>query len=344
MLGGAVLVAVLAVGIVAVGTDYPDRAADEVRAFLEDAPSPVVEDQRDRLTSFRSNGRVAQWEVAWRAFEGAPVAGTGAGTYRVEWEEAREQTGEIQDAHGLFVEMLGELGLPGLLLLLVAVGTPIALALRRLAGPSGMRTRRSWPPPRRCSSTLRSTGTGRCPRSSGGSSRPGAWSAPPAAHRAGDRAGPPRPIRLVAAVACLLLALLPASVWLSQRELDRATRAFRAGDCRTAVDAGLASLGRFNARPEPFELLGYCDLRAGQEELGVAAMRAARQRDPRDWQYAYGEAVALAVAGGDPRPALAEARSRNPLEVLPQELSAAIDGAPRRRWPRLGAAATLPAR
>ena len=54
--------------------------------------------------------------------------------------------------------------------------------------------------------------------------------------------------------------------------------------------------------------------------LAVDAMRAARVRDPRNWQYAYGLAVAQALAGEDPRPSAALALRLNPLEPLARKL------------------------
>ena len=61
-------------------------------------------------------------------------------------------------------------------------------------------------------------------------------------------------------------------------------------------------------------MLGWCDARAGQQKLAVAAMRNAQRRDPGDWHYAYGLAVTQALAGQDPRPAAAQALRLNPLE------------------------------
>ena len=65
-------------------------------------------------------------------------------------------------------------------------------------------------------------------------------------------------------------------------------------------------------RAEPFELIGYCDLRAGEPALAVAAFEAARRRDPEAWQYAYGLTVARALAGQDPRPAIADGAPPQP--------------------------------
>ncbi len=138
------------------------------------------------------------------------------------------------------------------------------------------------------------------------------------------------------------MAVAPATVVASQAALDRGTRAFRAADCTGAVDGALDSIGALASRPEPYELLGYCNLRAGQDELGLAAMQAARRRDPENWEFAYGLAVAQALNRQDPRPAAALALRLNPLDVRAQELSKALQrGGPGRRA-RAAARARIP--
>jgi hypothetical protein len=92
--------------------------------------------------------------------------------------------------------------------------------------------------------------------------------------------------------------------------------AFHRGDCTAAVDAALASTDRLSVRPEPFEVLGWCDVRAGQGRLALAAMTAAHDRDPHNWAYVYGLAVSRALAGLDPRPLAREASRLNPRDPL----------------------------
>ena len=94
------------------------------------------------------------------------------------------------------------------------------------------------------------------------------------------------------------------------RRLDE----LRAGDCATATDEALNSIDALSSQAGAFEVLGWCDARAGQQKLAVAAMRNAQRRDPGDWHYAYGLAVTQALAGQDPRPAAAQARRLNPLD------------------------------
>jgi Flp pilus assembly protein TadD len=147
---------------------------------------------------------------------------------------------------------------------------------------------------------------------------------------------------VVAGLGCLLLLAGPVSVAASQRALDGGTRAFKAGDCAVATDRALDSLDALGVRPEPFELLGYCNLRGGREELAVDAFESARARDPEDWQYAYGLAVAQALAGEDPRAMARLARRLNPRDARARELAAALRGGGPRRWARAAARARVP--
>jgi hypothetical protein len=126
--------------------------------------------------------------------------------------------------------------------------------------------------------------------------------------------------RIVASLAVLVLALTPYFMWRSQAPLDNAQAALRANDCDTALDDALNAISAFGVRPEPWEVLGYCDARAGQYALATRAMDAAHARDPRNWQYVYGQAIVAGVAGRDPLPAAREALALNPLEPLARTL------------------------
>jgi Flp pilus assembly protein TadD len=162
---------------------------------------------------------------------------------------------------------------------------------------------------------------------------------------AGDRQAewsPARLTRLLAALACLFVAVTPALVAVSQQRLNRSVNAFKRGDCATTIDSALGSLDVMAARAEPYELLGYCDARAGQDGLAVRAMEGARERDPGNWEYAYGLAVTQALEGRDPRAAAELARRLNPKEPLAIRLERGLrsDSPARRR--QVAARADIP--
>jgi hypothetical protein len=87
-------------------------------------------------------------------------------------------------------------------------------------------------------------------------------------------------------------------------------------------------------RGDPYEIVGYCELRDGSAERGVAAMRDALDRDPHNWEYRYGLALAKAVAGRDPRPDAREALRLNPRDLQTQEAVERFDDGTPRQWRR----------
>jgi hypothetical protein len=349
----AVLASVAVATVVAltagtVALDVPQRATDAWASFSADGIVPSTGDLRDRLTQLGNNGRFDGWRVARDAFADEPLHGTGAGTFRLAWERERPAPPfQIVDAHSLYLEAAAELGIVGVALLLVALLTPPVVALRRLRGPQRHAAAAfaaaslvllvhagvdwDWEMPALFVWFFAAAGVC-CAAGAAAPGRAAAWA-------------PGRLPRVLGGLACLLVALTPALVAVSQAPLDRAVAAFHADDCAAAVDGALDSLGRLRVRPEPYEVLGYCNARGGAGRLAVGAMTAARRRDPRNWQYAYGLALAEAVAGGDPRPAAAEARRLNPLEPLARDLHARLsktkDGE-RDRWRRIAQRSPIP--
>jgi hypothetical protein len=321
-------VAALAVVLVATATlttDLPRRLDRQRQAFAEGGILPGQPDLRKRLTQTGNNGRVANWTVAWDAFEAQPWHGSGAGTYRLLWERNRPLDFQVNDGHSLYLETLAEFGAPGLILLLPALLIPLVVAMSRLR-----RTERHAAGAFLAASVALLLHAG----------VDWDWELPVlfvwffaaagVVLAAGEREGRPRArpparlTRLVAGLACLVLLLSPALVVASQARLDRSVRAFKRGDCVRATGAALDSLSSLAVRAEPWEIVGYCDARAGQDRLAVAAMRHAQSRDPDNWQYAYGLAVAQALAGEDPRASAARARFLDPREPLTATLVRAL--------------------
>ncbi len=57
------------------------------------------------------------------------------------------------------------------------------------------------------------------------------------------------------------------------------------------MDSALGAAEVLSPRPEPYAILGYCDVRLGVSRLGVQAMENAISRDPGNWEYHYGLAL-----------------------------------------------------
>jgi len=331
VLAGGVL-GVLVVGAVAVNA--PHRINEARRTFSEGQYYAGTADLRDRLTSTVDNGRIDNWHVALDGFDESPFHGTGAGTYRLTWELDRPAPPvQMNDGHSLYLETLSELGVVGLALLLIVLVTPLVFALRGLGGPerhaygaffagAGMLALHAgvdwdWEMPALFVWVFAGSGV--------------VLAAREGAARWGEIGRTPR---IAAALAVLVLALTPALMWTSQGPLEDAQAALADNDCRTGIDKALDAIGKLGVRPEPWEVLGYCDARAGQYALATRAMNAARARDPKNWRYAYGQAIIDGVSGRDPRPAAREALRLNPLEPLAVTLVRELDrtrGPARRR-------------
>ena len=342
----AVVAAVCVAGVVLALTagDLVDRIDEQRNEFTSGAAVDTSEDARDRLASFGSNGRVDQWRVARDTFEAAPWRGEGAGTYRLAWELRRPSPPlQVVDGHSLYLETLAELGIPGLVLLAVALGALLLAGARRLRGPGRHAAAAfvaaglallvhagldwDWEMPVLFGWFFAAGGIAAAAR--GGAAR---------------EVGPPRLGRIVAGLALLLVAVTPALVWSSQAALDDSQAAFDRGDCTRAVDRALDSVDRLRVRAAPHAIVGYCDMRARQPGLAVAAMRRAEARDPRNWEYHYGLAIARALAGQDPRADARTAVRLNPLEPIALDLERSLQRARPARWPSIAGRAQIPGR
>jgi hypothetical protein len=151
-----------------------------------------------------------------------------------------------------------------------------------------------------------------------------------------------RSLGILCGVGCVVLALVPLAVLRSQAPLIDAQRALRAGDCQRVIDRSVASASALSVRPEPLELLAWCDVRIGRPELAVQMAEAAVRRDPGSWGPRYTLALMRAVAGEDPRPAARAALDRNPLHPYARDAVRRFNPENRRSWRRLALEAPLP--
>jgi hypothetical protein len=153
---------------------------------------------------------------------------------------------------------------------------------------------------------------------------------------------PGRTGRLILGIGVLVLLVTPALVAQSQGKLQESIRAFRAGDCAQAVDDALSSNSALSVRPEPFLVLGLCDVRIGQPRLGIAAIKGAITRDPDNWQYRYSLALVKAASGIDPRPDARQAARMNPLSSITRDALQRFDSSDPDVWKRRSVTAPLP--
>lgn len=302
--------------------------SNEYHRFVHPTAGSNPQDLRARLTDPSNNGRLEYWRVAWQQFKTRPLAGQGAGTYQEAWTKYRRVDYPVLDAHSLYLETLGELGIVGLALLLTTIVTVLVRVVARARGSgralyaavfavllayaihAGVDWDWEMPVVTIIFFALGGFALARRPHEPAHS----ASRAPVGTRWRGGWA-----IRSALAAACILVGLLPGYVWLSQRKLDAASYAFSQGDCVTARGDALSAISILGNRAEPYELASYCDLRLGMNQAALAAMNKAVSLDPNNWNYRYGLVLMRAATGLDPRQAAREALALNPRDSDVQE-------------------------
>ena len=106
------------------------------RRVWDDALSgPLSTGTNERLFDLSSNGRFGLWSTAWETFSDHRVIGVGGGTYWQEWVESWRGFFASTEAHSVYAETLAELGIIGLVLLVVVLVPPFAGAVRARRSP-----------------------------------------------------------------------------------------------------------------------------------------------------------------------------------------------------------------
>ena len=354
VLGGAMALALAAVVVVVVSLDVPGVAARQYDRLVNGVV-PGDASPQERLTAPGASGRFEEWEVAWRQFRAEPATGAGAGTYQAVWAENRPTPRELRDAHSLYFELASELGVVGLGLMVVAIGAILIGLVARCRGPeraayaalaaawlgwaahAGIDWDWEIPAltlPFLLLATAGLAARGRDPAEATSASEP----------RPGKRStrGPARLTRVLVGLGLLALIVTPALVAVSQLRLESSLRAWKQSDCPRTIDDALGSLDALPVRPEPFELVAYCDSRFALNDLADGAMRSAIARDRRSWDLWYGLAMVHGAGRRDPRPAMAEAARLNPLEPMTIEGTRMFRTDDPAVWQRRALSAPLP--
>jgi hypothetical protein len=132
----AAVVAVASILIIALATGLPGELSEQWETF-KSRSSTVRPDESTRgrqILDFSGSGRYQFWESAVDANATDPLLGIGAGTFQFWWTEHGSYYGPTRDAHSLYIETLGELGVVGLVLIggfsLAVLGIGTARVLR----------------------------------------------------------------------------------------------------------------------------------------------------------------------------------------------------------------------
>jgi hypothetical protein len=294
-----------------------------------------------RLTQLGSNGRIYEWRVAWvDGFLRHPIEGTGAGTYATLWTRYGPAPSRVLNAHSVYIEEFGELGfIGGGLVIVIVLSILIALA-RRSRGSE----RELWAP-LLVGSVMWAIHAGvdwdwQMPAITAWVFAAGGLAlAAPVSHA---RFQTPPAGRFALALGCLLVAITPAEIWRSQTQIIKAVNDFEQGHCIAAEDAALASNAALSSRPDPFELVSYCEAGVQRYALALNAIAAAETRDPQNWELRYSESLIRAIAGLDPRPAAYAAMARYPTSPLTRSTVREFSTGNAATWRRYALGAPLP--
>jgi hypothetical protein len=323
--GAWVSVVVVAVAV-ALAVNAPSRISDQYHRFVETAQAGPGQDIRASIFDPSNRGLIDNWSVALRAFRDQPVHGQGAGTYEVYWNRERpaKQAGyDVTNAHSLYVEVLGELGAVGFVLLMtVLVAILVALAPfgrggRRPLYAALFATALAWAVHAGVDWDWQTPAVTAWVFALGGAAL--------AAHESSvSPSGARQGVRVTVGLLALLAIVAPGLVFASQRQLNDSLDALRAGNCTRAVDRATASISTLDIRPEPYQVLALCQAKRGRTGFAIQAMEKAATRDPDNWRYAFTLGVLQGGAGLDPRPELVRASRLNPQRVEIKDLLAAV--------------------
>jgi hypothetical protein len=135
------VVALALVGVATVWTRYgsPPQLTERAWNSFKGPPKGTRTggDVSQRLLSLSSNGRIDFWTTSWETFRREPIHGNGAGTFWQLWAAEPERPGNTTEGHSLYAETLGELGMVGLGVLVLALGAPFAAVRRARRAPLG---------------------------------------------------------------------------------------------------------------------------------------------------------------------------------------------------------------
>ena len=304
----ALVVIALAGAFVAVAGNPVDWASDRIDEFEAGGSGPDP-GASTRFTGGVASGRNDFWGVAIDELSEDPARGGGAGSFRYVYLAQRETDQAPDDAHGIGFTMASELGLPGVVLLLVFLIAATIGAVRSwrlgpaaaLIAAGGLAAGASWLV---------------------GSSYDWGWTFPaltaPVLALLGAACAPALlaldrgdgRLRWLGAGGAILLALTMVPLYLSERYADAAYNDWRDDPTRAYEDLERAAdLNPFADQP----LLGKAliAMQQGDEEVALEALERAEERKPDEWTtHLY---IGTLLAQHDPERAIAELETASEL-------------------------------
>ena len=122
--------ALLAIVVIGTAAGLPGTISDKWDNFKSQGSGSENDSRGTQILDFNGSGRYQFWEAAVDANKTDPLIGIGPGTFQFWWAKHASVAGApVVDAHSLYIETLGELGIVGLVLIggfsiaLLAIGT-----------------------------------------------------------------------------------------------------------------------------------------------------------------------------------------------------------------------------
>lgn len=130
-LGQALVASIALLLVLGLIVSHPVRRFEQFKHNAGPATTSPSYYTTDHLLSGGGNGRWQMWSAAGDEWQQHPVIGNGAGSFAEWWTQHGSTSVSIKDAHSLYLETLGELGLIGFLILASIFVTGASVAVRR---------------------------------------------------------------------------------------------------------------------------------------------------------------------------------------------------------------------
>lgn len=131
---GALLLAVVVAGGI---KSHPIARFQAFKSVPASPPAAGAGSVQTHLLSDSGSGRWQLWQSAVQEFESSPGHGRGAGSFETWWSQHSRISYPVRDAHSLYLQTLGELGIVGLLLIVGVIGGALAIGVRRVRAATG---------------------------------------------------------------------------------------------------------------------------------------------------------------------------------------------------------------
>jgi len=304
-LGSAAVAAIAAFSFYGAPWTLAQRAVDSFGREPKHASGPDV---TGRLFDLSSNGRIEQWRISIDQFQEHRLGGEGAGSYAAAWDLRRPFAAAIQDSHSLYVEVLGELGVIGLALLVLALVMPLVAAVRARREPLATAAFATY-------AALLAHAAVDWDWELAGVTLVGLVAAVALVALArGDDAdvAPRAAIRIGLPALTAGLSLLALAAVLATVPLARARDAYNRFDFEEAATQAQKASDWAPWSSEALNMLGRAQLAQGKVAKARLSLRRAVEKSPNDW--VLWRDVAAASPPAKARVALRRARALNPLE------------------------------